>query len=93
MKNPACAAVTREATPADTEKGTKWDSEISNELEQSDICIITMTRERLNSQWIMFEAGAISRRVERARCAIGRINLDRKEKRHRERLGSQPVIR
>ena len=77
MKNPACAAVTREATPADTEKGTKWDSEISNELEQSDICIITLTRESLNSQWIMFEAGAISRRVERARICPIVFNIEK----------------
>jgi hypothetical protein len=58
-------------TPADTEKGARWANEISKELEQSDICIIILTRENLNSRWIMFEAGAISRTVEQARvCPI-----------------------
>lgn len=58
-------------TPADIEKGSKWDTEVSKELEQSNVCIIALTRESLNSQWIMFEAGAISRSVERSRvCAI-----------------------
>jgi TIR domain len=58
-------------TPADIEKGTKWDTETSKELERSKVCIIALTRESLNSQWIMFEAGAISRSVENSRvCAI-----------------------
>jgi hypothetical protein len=53
-------------TPADIEKGAKWDNEISKHLEQSKFCIIALTRESLNSNWIMFEAGAISRSVEKA---------------------------
>jgi hypothetical protein len=58
-------------TPADIEKGAKWDNEISEQLEQSDICIIALTRDNLNSPWIMFEAGAISRRIGKARiCPI-----------------------
>jgi TIR domain len=58
-------------TPADIEKGAKWDVEISNELAQSPVCIIALTRESLTSQWIAFEAGAISRSVEKSRvCTI-----------------------
>jgi TIR domain len=58
-------------TPADIEKGAKWDHEISKALEESNVCIIALTRESLSSQWIMFEAGAISRSVESSRvCAI-----------------------
>ncbi len=58
-------------TPADIEKGTKWDNEISKELEASNVCIIALTRESLNSKWIMFEAGAISRSSDKARvCGI-----------------------
>jgi TIR domain len=58
-------------TPDDIEKGSKWDAEISKELEATDICIIALTRDSLKSQWIAFEAGAISRTVEKARvCPI-----------------------
>jgi TIR domain len=58
-------------TPADMEKGAKWDNEISKELGQSNFCIVALTRESLNSNWIMFEAGAISRSVEKPRiCAV-----------------------
>jgi hypothetical protein len=64
-------------TPADIAKGAKWDNEISKELEQSDICIIALTRESLNSQWIMFEAGAISRQVERARICPIVFNIEK----------------
>jgi hypothetical protein len=58
-------------TPTDIEKGAKWDKEISNELEASDFCIVALTRESLESQWIMFEAGAIARAQKKGRvCAI-----------------------
>jgi hypothetical protein len=58
-------------TPADIEKGARWDNEISKELGQSQIGIFVMTQEALSSSWIMFEAGAISKVVEKARvCPI-----------------------
>jgi hypothetical protein len=47
-------------TPKDIEKGAKWASEIAVALSGSEVCIIILTRENLNSNWIMFEAGAIS---------------------------------
>jgi TIR domain len=56
-------------TPTDIEKGTKWDAEVTKELDRSQVCIIALTRESLNSRWIMFEAGAISRSRSRV-CAI-----------------------
>jgi hypothetical protein len=58
-------------TPADTEKGARWATDISEKLKQSDICIIILTRENLSSRWIMFEAGAISRSVDQAKvCPV-----------------------
>jgi hypothetical protein len=58
-------------TPADMEKGKRWNNEISKELGQSQIGIIAMTEENLTSPWIMFEAGAISKVVEEGRvCPI-----------------------
>jgi len=51
-------------TPVDIDKGARWDSDISKELGQSTIGIIAMTRDNLESPWIMFEAGAISKVVE-----------------------------
>jgi len=54
-------------TPADIEKGAKWATEIANELASSSICLIFLTRENLQSNWIMFEAGAISSTLDKAR--------------------------
>jgi len=54
-------------SPADIEKGSKWASEIFKELSASTTCIIVLTRENLSSNWIMFEAGAISCTIDRAR--------------------------
>jgi TIR domain len=54
-------------TPADIDKGARWHGEIVQALEKSDIGLIILTQQNLASQWIMFEAGAIARSVERAR--------------------------
>ncbi len=45
----------------DIEKGTRWRSGIATELEQSSVGIICLTRENLDSTWIHFEAGALSK--------------------------------
>jgi hypothetical protein len=53
-------------TPSDTDKGARWDNEISKELGQSQIGIFVMTKEALTSSWVMFEAGAIPRWLMKA---------------------------
>jgi hypothetical protein len=54
-------------SPSDIEKGSKWATEIFKELSASTTCIIVLTRENLASNWVMFEAGAISCTIDRAR--------------------------
>src|SRR5262249_20317623 len=63
-------------TPIDIEKGAKWDNEISKELEASNFCIIALTRESLNSKWVMFEAGAIARTMDKAEVCPILFDLD-----------------
>lgn len=48
----------------DIEKGTRWRSGIAAELEQSSIGIMCLTRENLDSAWIHFEAGALSKQQQ-----------------------------
>jgi hypothetical protein len=43
----------------DIEKGNVWLAELIKELEQSSIGILCLTRENLNSKWMLFEAGAL----------------------------------
>lgn len=53
-------------TPSDIEKGTRWSSDIAKELDDSMAGIFCVTSQNLNSQWLMFEAGAISKKVEQS---------------------------
>lgn len=53
-------------TPSDIEKGTRWSSDIAKELDDSKAGIFCVTRENINSQWLMFEAGAISKKVDQS---------------------------
>lgn len=52
-------------TPEDTEKGTRWLSEISQELSASKIGIFCVTRDNINSNWLLFEAGVLSKELEK----------------------------
>ena len=54
-------------TPKDIEKGTKWSSEISKELNGSDIGIICLTKENIKRPWILFETGALAKKLEESR--------------------------
>lgn len=49
---------------SDIEKGTRWRTDIANELEQTTIGIICLTQENLSSAWIHFEAGALSKQQQ-----------------------------
>jgi len=58
-------------SPDDISKGARWESEISKELETSQIGIICLTQENLEAPWIMFEAGALSKNIEKSKvCPI-----------------------
>lgn len=54
-------------SPSDIEKGSKWDSEITKNLNECGTGIICVTPENTNSPWILFEAGALSNRLEKAK--------------------------
>lgn len=54
-------------SPDDIEKGARWSSEISRELEQSSVGIICLTRTNLQAPWLMFEAGALAKSIEKSR--------------------------
>jgi RNA polymerase sigma factor (sigma-70 family) len=46
---------------SDIFKGARWSAEIARELESTRVGIICVTRENLNSQWLLFETGALSK--------------------------------
>ena len=53
-------------TPDDIEKGSRWNSELANELEISHVGIFCITKDNINSPWINFEAGALSKRIDKS---------------------------
>ncbi len=58
-------------SPNDILKGTRWNAEISKELESSQVGIICLTKDNLEAPWIMFEAGALSKSLENSKvCPI-----------------------
>lgn len=51
-------------TSADIDKGAKWLAEISEQLEASSFGIVCLTQSNLSSQWLAFEAGALSKHLD-----------------------------
>lgn len=64
-------AVTPYFTPSDIEKGTRWSTDIATELASSQVGIICVTRDNLHADWILFEAGALSKSLDKSHvCPI-----------------------
>jgi hypothetical protein len=53
----------------DISKGARWSSDIAKELEVSSFGIICLTKDNLDAPWIHFEAGALSKTVEKSRVS------------------------
>ena len=54
----------------DIEKGARWSPEIADQLERSRIGIICLTRDNLDSKWILYEAGALSKTRDAHVCTL-----------------------
>ncbi len=52
-------------TPEDVEKGARWNSEIAKHLESAEIGLLCISRENIHNDWILFEAGALSKSLEK----------------------------
>jgi len=50
----------------DIDKGLRWSSEVAIELEQTRFGIICLTPENLGAPWILFEAGALSKLLDKS---------------------------
>jgi tetratricopeptide (TPR) repeat protein len=51
----------------DISKGTRWGSELAETLDKCNFGILCLTAENLNAPWILFEAGALSKSIGKAR--------------------------
>jgi TIR domain-containing protein len=53
----------------DIAKGTRWSIELGKELDAAKFGIICLVPENLHEDWVIFEAGAMSRSIDTARVA------------------------
>ncbi len=64
---------------ADISAGERWSLELATQLEATDFGIICVTKESLQSPWILFEAGALSKSVKGGRVCPYLIDVTRRE--------------
>ena len=55
--------------------GARWGQELSEQLETSNFGIVCLTPENLNSSWLIFEAGALSKAIRNSRVVPYRFGL------------------
>lgn len=54
-------------SPDDIAKGSRWSPEISKELEASRVGLLIVTPENQEAPWLLFEAGALAKNLDRAK--------------------------
>ena len=54
----------------DIESGDRWGLRLAQELESSDFGILCLTAENLRSDWLLFEAGALTKKLESRACGL-----------------------
>jgi hypothetical protein len=60
----------------DTERGARWRNSIAKELNDADVGIICLTPENQEAPWLLFEAGALSKKQEEARVYTYLFDMD-----------------
>lgn len=63
----------------DIDKGARWASDIATELEESSFGILFITQDNVEAPWINFEAGALSKTVDKSRVSPFLFNIKRSE--------------
>ena len=60
----------------DIDRGALWFSEINNELANTSVGIICLTKENKNKPWILFESGALAKGLSSSRVCTFLIDLE-----------------
>jgi hypothetical protein len=68
--------VTPWVSSRDIEKGTRPEEVLSSTLEDTDAGIVCLTAQNLSAPWILFEAGALAKKVSGSRLWTLLFNLD-----------------
>lgn len=59
----------------DIDRGSLWFSEINDQLSDTNVGIICLTKENKNKPWILFEAGALAKGINSSRVCTFLIDL------------------
>ncbi|BDC93198.1 TIR domain-containing protein [Treponema bryantii] len=63
----------------DIDKGVRWSSDISKELDNSKFGILCVTKENFEAPWLNFEAGALGKSFESGRVSPFLFGIERSE--------------
>ncbi|MCG9910446.1 MAG: toll/interleukin-1 receptor domain-containing protein [Flavobacteriales bacterium] len=63
----------------DIDKGARWSTDIAKELEDSGFGILCVTKENLNAPWLTFEAGALSKKLDKSYVSPFLFDIKRAE--------------
>lgn len=63
----------------DIDKGARWSTDIAKELEDSTFGILCVTKDNLNAPWLSFEAGALSKTMDKAFVSPFLFDIKRSE--------------
>lgn len=63
----------------DIDKGARWSTDIATELEDSTFGILCVTRDNINAPWLTFEAGALSKTMDKSFVSPFLFNIKRSE--------------
>jgi hypothetical protein len=63
----------------DIDKGARWSTDIAKELQESTFGILCVTKNNIDAPWINFEAGALSKTIDKASVAPFLFDVKRSE--------------
>ncbi len=63
----------------DIDKGARWSTDIAKELADSTFGILCVTRENINAPWLTFEAGALSKTMDKSFVSPFLFDIKRSE--------------
>ncbi|MBH0056589.1 toll/interleukin-1 receptor domain-containing protein [Pseudoalteromonas sp. SWXJZ94C] len=63
----------------DIDKGARWSTDIASELEDSTYGILCVTKENLRAPWLIFEAGALSKTMDKSSVSPFLFDIKRVE--------------
>ena len=72
-------AVVPYVSSEDIDKGTRWSTDIANELAESSYGVICVTKENLMAPWVHFEAGALSKSIDKSNVTPFLFGVKRSE--------------